>query len=392
MATTSKNSSTSSNRKSQKKNRWSSSFLKVKTAELDTSLLLVLFLFFGLGLVQVYSSSFIFATETRGDGLFFIKRQGVFTLLSILTFLFFAFIPWKWVKPLGLFTWCLSLLGISLALHPTIGHQAGGAARWIDLGVFKFEPSEILKVSLPIVLALILTTRFHQERLWDFLMKFVVVIMPLPILLHQPDFGTFTIYTLVLFALLFMNGLRWSYIVSVGIMALPTFYFLVMSKPYRRARLMAFIDPWSDPTKSGFQVIQSMLSFSSGGVTGAGLGQGQGKLFFLPEAHTDFTLAVLGEEMGFTGFLLIMFLYGFIILRGFQIGAFVEDKFAKNIALGLSVLFSLQVFTNAGVVLGLLPTKGLTLPFLSYGGSSLVVLGMLFGILINIDKSFLRSR
>jgi cell division protein FtsW len=223
-------------------------------------------------------------------------------------------------------------------------------------------------------------------------MKLVVIAMPLPILLHQPDFGTFTIYSLVLFALLFMNGLRWRYIVSVVLMALPTFYFLVMNKPYRRARLMAYLDPWSDPAKSGFQVIQSMLSFSSGGVTGEGLGQGQGKLFFLPEAHTDFTLAVLGEEMGFVGFLIIMFLYAFIILRGFQIGAWVEDKFAKNIALGLAVLFALQVFTNIGVVLGLLPTKGLTLPFLSYGGSSLVVLGMLFGILINVDKTFLRSR
>jgi cell division protein FtsW len=384
---------TNFDKKKKPKSRLSSSFKRASATELDTGLLLVLFLFFGLGLVQVYSSSFIFATETHsGDGLFFIKRQLIFTALSIFAFCFFAFVPWRLIKPIGAFAWCISLFGISLALHPAFGHEAGGAARWINLGLFKFEPSELLKISLPLIMALILTTRFHEERLWDFLMKTVVIFMPLPILLHQPDFGTFTIYVMILFSLLFINGLRWSYIISAGLMSLPIFYFLVMDKPYRRARLMAFLDPWSDPAKSGFQVIQSMLSFSSGGVTGMGLGQGQGKLFFLPEAHTDFTLAVLGEETGFVGFLIIMLLYGFIVLRGFQIGARVEDKFAKNTALGLSVLFALQVLTNAGVVMGLLPTKGLTLPFLSYGGSSLVVLGMLFGILFNIDRSFLRSR
>lgn len=342
-------------------------------------------------MVQVYSSSFIFATETRGDGLFFIKRQAVFTLISIFVFLFFLFSPWKWIKSLGLMIWGVSVIGILLALHPAIGHSAGGAARWIDLGFFKFEPSEVLKVSFPILMGFIFTHELHRDRLWDFLIKTTIVFAPLPVLLHQPDFGTFTIYLLILMALLFMFGLKWRFIISALIVALPTFYFLVMSKPYRRARLMAFIDPWADPSKTGFQVIQSMLSFSSGGITGEGLGQGQGKLFFLPEAHTDFTLAVFGEEMGFVGFVILLLLYGFIIFRGFVIGINVADKFAKIVALGLTVLFSSQVLTNIGVVLGLLPTKGLTLPFLSYGGSSLVVTGMLFGILLNIEKTFLRA-
>jgi cell division protein FtsW len=150
---------------------------------------------------------------------------------------------------------------------------------------------------------------------------------------------------------------------------------------------MSFLDPWSDPERTGFQVIQSLLSFSSGGLFGVGLGEGQSKLFFLPEAHTDFTLAVLGEEVGFLGFLFILFMYGFLVLRGLQIAANTRDKFMSCVAYGLTVFFGLQVVTNVGVTLGLLPTKGLTLPFLSYGGSSIIVMGLLFGILLNIERS-----
>jgi cell division protein FtsW len=169
--------------------------------------------------------------------------------------------------------------------------------------------------------------------------------------------------------------------------ALPAFYVLVMSVPYRRARVLAFLDPWADPDQKGFQVIQSMLSFSSGGIFGAGLGQGQGKLFFLPEAHTDFTMAVLGEEIGFIGFISVMALYGFIVVRGFQIALKTENTFRRALALGITITFAFSVFINAGVVMGLLPTKGLTLPFLSYGGSSLVALSLVLGLLLNIEKS-----
>jgi cell division protein FtsW len=181
---------------------------------------------------------------------------------------------------------------------------------------------------------------------------------------------------------------------------MPAFYLLVMRVPYRRDRVLGFLDPWADPEQKGFQVIQSMLSFHSGGITGAGLGQGQGKLFFLPEAHTDFTLAVFGEEMGYVGFLCLLTLYGYVVLRGFQISLKCESIFRKALALGISMTFGLSVFINAGVVMGLLPTKGLTLPFLSYGGSSIVTLCFMFGLLLNLERHlleepknpFLRSR
>ncbi|MNL02581.1 Lipid II flippase FtsW [compost metagenome] len=211
-------------------------------------------------------------------------------------------------------------------------------------------------------------------------------------MLKQPDFGSFAIVMMVGVTLLFAFGLQWKYIIAALSVLAPAFYFLVMNVPYRRARVLAFLDPWADPAQKGFQVIQSMLSFHSGGLTGAGLGQGQGKLFFLPEAHTDFTLAVFGEEMGFIGFVAILALYAFVVFRGIQVAVKTEDTFKRALCLGLSITFALSVFINAGVVMGLLPTKGLTLPFLSYGGSSLVTLAFLFGLILNIENSFEEDR
>ena len=177
-----------------------------------------------------------------------------------------------------------------------------------------------------------------------------------------------------------------------GFASIPIFYFAVWSYPYRRARIEAFIDPWSDPAKKGFQVIQSMLSVHSGGLTGVGLGQGQGKLFFLPEAHTDFTMAVFFEEMGFVGVMAILALYGFVIFKGFQIAIKVQDAFKRTLVIGLITTFALSVFINVGVVMGLVPTKGLTMPFMSYGGSSLLVLAFLFGMILNIEMSENQSK
>jgi cell division protein FtsW len=185
--------------------------------------------------------------------------------------------------------------------------------------------------------------------------------------------------------ILFCFGLNWK-ILATGILAsIPVFYLMVMRVPYRRARVMAFLDPWSDPENSGFQAIQSMLSMRSGGLWGVGLGQGQGKLFFLPEAHTDFTLAVFGEELGFIGMSILLILYAFILIRCLQVALSVHTKFLRITVIGLTSIFWLSVMINAGVVMGLLPTKGLTLPFLSYGGSSLVMMGLLFGVILNIE-------
>jgi cell division protein FtsW len=212
-------------------------------------------------------------------------------------------------------------------------------------------------------------------------------VAPLVLLYKQPDFGSLVIIVLVALALLFTFGLSLKWLIGAGVALIPIFYFLVWNVGYRKARIQAFLDPWSDPAQKGFQVIQSMLSVHSGGLTGVGLGQGQGKLFFLPEAHTDFTMAVFFEEMGFFGALFILALYGFVIFKGFQIAIKAQDMFKKTLALGLITTFAFSVFINVAVVLGLVPTKGLTMPFMSYGGSSLLILSFLFGILLNLEMS-----
>lgn len=356
---------------------------------LSSSLFLAIITLLGIGLVQVYSSSFIFAIESYGDGLFFFKRQLIFALIAFGVLIGTIHIPFRYFEKYGWALWLVATLGVLATYVPGLGVRVGGAMRWIQLPMgIRFEPGELLKIAFSVWFASLLVRKenFLARVKWHWLL--VAMILPMVLLLKQPDFGTFAIILMVGVTLLFAFGLQWKYIIASFAVIIPAFYFLVMSVPYRRARVLAFLDPWSDPAQKGFQVIQSMLSFHSGGLTGVGLGQGQGKLFFLPEAHTDFTLAVFGEEMGFIGFVMILALYGFVVFRGIQIAVKAEEPFKKALALGLSVTFGLSVFINAGVVMGLLPTKGLTLPFLSYGGSSLVSLCFLFGLILNIENSF----
>lgn len=356
---------------------------------LSSSLFLAIITLLGIGLVQVYSSSFIFAIESYGDGLFFFKRQLIFALIAFAVLVGTIHIPFRYIEKYGWALWFLATLGVMATYVPGLGVRVGGALRWIQLPLgIRLEPGEILKISFSVWFASLLVRKENLlgRMKWHWIL--LAMIVPLGLLLKQPDFGTFAIILMVGVTLLFAFGLQWKYIIAALGVLIPAFYFLVMLVPYRRARVLAFLDPWSDPAQKGFQVIQSMLSFHSGGLTGAGLGQGQGKLFFLPEAHTDFTLAVFGEEMGFVGFLMILALYGFVVFRGIQIAVKAEEPFKRALALGLSVTFALSVFINAGVVMGLLPTKGLTLPFLSYGGSSLVSLCFMFGLILNIENSF----
>lgn len=359
---------------------------------LSSPLLLAILLLLGVGLVQVYSSSYIFATESFGDGLYFFNRQLLFAGLAFFTLLLMAQIPFRWIEQWSWLLWGVAAMGVTATLIPGLGVKVGGAIRWLNMPLgLRFEPSEILKFSYALLFATLLTRKENYLGRWPWYLLASFIVFPILLLLKQPDFGSFAIIVVVAVGLLFAFGLKWRYIITSALVILPTFYVLVMLKDYRRARLMAFLDPWSDPEQKGFQVIQSMLSFSNGGLTGEGLGQGQGKLFFLPEAHTDFTMAVFGEEVGFVGFLMIMALYGFVLMRGFQIALRTQNIFKRAVAIGISMTFALSVFINVGVVLGLLPTKGLALPFLSYGGSSLITLCLMFGILLNIEKSLIEE-
>ncbi len=363
-------------------------------ARWDRGLLLAIIALVGVGLVQVYSSSYIFAIESYGDGLYFFKRQLFFAAISLSVLMLITTFSWKWIEKMGWVFWGVAALLVGLTFIPGIGVKVGGAARWLQLpGGFRFQPGEFLNVSFSLLIATFWAReeRAKEESLplspWRWLVRFLIIAIPLVALLKQPDFGTFTIILIVGASLLFVFGMKWRYIIAGTAVALPAFYFLVMNVAYRKARVLAFLDPWADPGQKGFQVIQSMLSYHSGGITGVGLGKGQGKLFFLPEAHTDFTLSVLAEEMGFIGLMVILLMYGFLIFRGFQIAMQSRTPFRRAASLGLSMCFSMAVTINVGVTMGLLPTKGLALPFLSYGGSSLLNICILFGFLLSIDRA-----
>jgi cell division protein FtsW len=354
---------------------------------LDRGILLCVFFLVGLGLVQVYSSSFIFATETYGDGLYFFRKQLIFAVAFLCGLLLTSSLSWKNSYRLGWVLWGAAILCVIGTFVPGVGIRVGGAHRWLLLpGGFRFEPGELLKVSYPFVISALIADYAKGEIDRQWFLRFAGAALPLVLLLSQPDFGSFVIIVGLLFSLFVAFGLRWRFLFAGAAVAIPTLAYLVLSTPYRRMRVETFMNPWADPAERGFQVIQSMLSFYSGGITGVGLGQGQGKLFFLPEAHTDFTLAVLGEEMGFVGFFILMMVYGFLVFRGFQITLHLKRYRERALALSFSLLLAFSVFINVGVALGLLPTKGLTLPLISYGGSSLLCTGLLIGWLLNLER------
>ncbi len=361
------------------------------TKYLSSSLLLTLLALMGVGLVQVYSSSYVFAIEYYNDGLFFFKKQLIFSVLALVLMFSVTLIPLEQIKKYGWMTWALSASLIVLTMIPSIGVKVGGAHRWIQMPFgFRIEPAEILKLAFVILLASFIH-RYKHFQLKRILSWSACVFVPLALVLKQPDFGTFALIMAVGFCLLFAFGLPWSAILASAAIAIPAFYILIMNVAYRRDRVLAFLDPWSEAHQKGFQVIQSMLSFHSGGLWGTGLGQGQGKLFFLPEAHTDFTLAVLGEEMGFIGLFVVMSLYAFLVFRCFQLSLKTQDRFQKAICLGVALTFGLTVIINAGMSMGLLPTKGMALPFLSYGGSSLVASCLMFGLMLKLEHEILNS-
>lgn len=358
---------------------------------LDQGILLVVFLLLGMGLVQVYSSSFIFATESRGDGLFFFKRQILFAAVGLIVLFVSSHLPPSWWRHLVVPLWLLTTVLVILTFVPGFGLSAGGAKRWIRLGSqIVFEPSELLKFVFPLASALYLA---KAERLGPkgHLLWFAALALPLVLVLRQPDFGTFAICLMCFLLVIFVRGLLLRQWLLLALLGLPLVAWALLLKAYRRERLLAFLDPWQEASTKGFQAIQSMLSFHSGGAVGVGLGQGQGKLFFLPESHTDFTLAVLGEETGFVGVMVVLALFGYLVFRGMQISFQSKDGFARFAALGLSAVFALAVFVNAGVALGLLPTKGLTLPFMSYGGSSLITNCLVMGVLLSLQRGEVRA-
>jgi cell division protein FtsW len=282
----------------------------------------------------------------------------------------------------------ISFIVLLLVLIPGIGVSRGGARRWILFPGFAFQPSELAKLALVFYLARSMAKKEEMIRTFSVgvLPHLIVTGLFAGMLLLEPDFGTALILTVLLYLMLFIGGVRVPHLLATGLMALPALIYVMTQAEYRLRRLLTFLDPWSDAAGSGFHVIQSLIAFGSGQVWGRGLGESRQKLFYLPEAHTDFVYSVIGEELGLWGALMVLALFGVIIARGFQLTARIEEPFDQYLAFGLTVLLGLQALIHMGVVMGLMPTKGLVLPFISYGGSAMVINLMEAGILLGLSR------
>jgi len=357
--------------------------------DVDTSLLLLTISLTCIGVVMVYSSSAIMAEERFQDGFYFLKRQLFYTLVGFVLMAFTTYFNYKNWRKLAVAALLGSIALLALLFVPGFGVRVGGAMRWLRLPGLTIQPAELVKLTLVLYLAHSLTRK--REKVRSFLKGYfpymVVLGLLLGMLLKQPDLGSAMIIAGVAMSMLIVAGVRWRYILPTIIMTLPVVYFLIMQVDYRRRRIMAFLDPWDDPFDTGFQIIQSLVAFGKGGVLGQGLGIGEQKLFYLPEAHTDFIFSVIGEELGLVGTLIVAALFLMLVLCGIRIALHCQEPFGRNLAFGLSLLLGLEAFVNLAVCMGLLPTKGLALPFISYGGTSLVVSLIAVGILLNISNS-----
>lgn len=355
----------------------------------DTTLLLLTVSLACIGVVMVYSASAIMADERFHDGFYFLKRQLVYAVIGFFVMAFATYFNYKNWRKLAVISLLVSIVLLGLLFVPGLGVRVGGAMRWLRIPGLTLQPAELVKLSLVLYLAHSLTRKKEKVQSFKkgYLPYMVVLAVLLGMLLKQPDLGSAMIIAGVAMSMLIVAGVRWRYLLPTVLMTLPVLYFLVMQVDYRRRRIMAFLDPWDDPFDTGFQIIQSLVAFGNGGVLGQGLGIGEQKLFYLPEAHTDFIFSVIGEELGLAGTLLVAALFLMLVLCGIRIALQCQDPFGRNLAFGLSLLLGLEAFVNLAVCMGLLPTKGLALPFVSYGGTSLVVSLLAVGILLNISSS-----
>jgi len=355
----------------------------------DVHLLFPVLFLVGIGIVMVYSASSTLAMKKFGSDYYFLKKQAVFALVGICALVLGRHVPYQAYRPLAYPLLAIALVLLAAVLLSPLGVTAGGSSRWLRLGPLRFQPSEFARFALIVYMAYSLEKK--ADRIKDFSIGFmphVVVLGAVAVLvLKQPDFGSAVILAALTWLMMFVGGVRLLYLgSSCVLLGLAGLYFISLAG-YRVRRLLSFLDPWQYSSDAGYQIVHSLMAFGTGGWWGAGIGKGYQKLFYLPEPHTDFIFSVIGEELGLAGVLVIIWLYLLIVWKGIRIARHAPDLFGCYLAVGLTAALGLQICINMGVTMGLLPTKGLTLPFLSYGGTSLVLNMATIGILMNISAS-----
>lgn len=354
----------------------------------DPGILLPVLTLLVIGLVMVYSSSSVKAEFQYKDQFYFLKRQLVWSLLGLVSLYFFTYFNyWHWEKLARPF-FGVALILLVLVLIPGIGKVVNGARRWIGVAGFPFQPAELMKLAFVLYAALYFEKRRSRLReFWAGVIPLLLLTgMVFGLILLEPDLGTALTIGGTAFIMLFAAGASIWQLVALILGALPGLIWAVFGAEYRRRRFLAFLDPWADPQGSGFHIIQALYAIGSGGLFGVGLGQSRQKLFYLPEQHTDFIFAILSEELGFFGGLLVLALFFFFAWRGFRTALGAPDYFSGVLAIGITVMITLQAIMNIAVVTASIPITGIPLPFVSYGGSSLIFTLAAVGVLLNISR------
>jgi cell division protein FtsW len=337
--------------------------------------------------VMVYSASAFIAKENMNDEYLFLFKQGPWALLGLGLVPLMMRIDYRtYRQPVVIWT---GLAVVVLALIAVLfGHARNGANRWLLFGQLGVQPSELAKIVVIVFIAALLERRMDRidEPAYALLPIGLVLGLVVALILREPDLGTSVSIVVIAAVMVFAAGIDYRYVTGVGLAAIPALYFLLASSDYRWRRVMAFLDPWANPLTDGFQIIQSLIAVGTGGMLGRGLMNGVQKLFYLPEPHNDFIYAVIAEELGFVGATVVVACFCVITWRGLRTALRAPDRFGAFLALGLTTMIAFQAFFNVSVVLGLLPTKGIPLPFVSYGGSSLLINLVGMGILLNVSQ------
>ena len=337
--------------------------------------------------VMVYSASSFVAMEKQNDPYMYLVKQALWVLLGLCVLPLMMRIDYRtYRQPVVIWT---GLVVAALALIAVLfGTPRNGATRWLNVGPLGIQPSELAKIVVIIFIAALLERRMDRidEPAYALLPSGVVLGVIVALILAEPDLGTAVSVLMIGAVMIFVAGVNYRYVLGLAIASLPALYVLLMSSEYRRRRVLAFLDPWSDPLGDGFQMIQSMIAVGTGGVTGRGLMGGVQKLFYLPEPHNDFIYSVISEELGLIGATVVLVCFCIITWRGLRTALRAPDRFGAFLAIGLTTMIAFQAFFNISVVLGMLPTKGIPLPFVSYGGSSLLINLLGVGILLNVSQ------
>jgi cell division protein FtsW len=355
---------------------------------MDLWLLFSVMILCGLGLTMILSTSAVMAERFYADKYFFFRKQLVFVLAGIMFMLLVYMIPRNLFYRLKYLWILITIIALGLTVFSPLGLSAGGASRWISLGPFNVQPLEMAKVSLVIYLACFFAGKQDMVKRFSvgFLPPTIITGVLCVLLLLQPDFGGAVYVAILLFLMSLVGGTRLIYLLSSSVLAGITAALLIMQSPYRFRRWFSFLDPFKDAQDSGYQLVQSLYAFGSGGIWGMGLGEGRQKLFFLPEAHNDFIMAVIGEELGFIGISLVFILLGIVIWRTMIISTRQTELVDRFAGFGMGVIIVLGSLLNLAVVLGMVPPKGLPMPFISYGGSSLLMSFVCAGFLLNLSR------